>query len=294
MVYNVGMNTPENTTAQVTPSQAGSRLLSRFSDTDTLFVRPSTTQPPVDTKSYAIPLERFQQLEQEIRFAPANSGPYVELGQIYLGQQRWTDARRVLDAGVQFCPDCEALVLMREDLMLLLASQLVDAAKTNVAQNPSDATRYELEQAEISFANERIRVCRDRFTRHPEQKEILITWAIALRQLIRHEEAIALLNDAAKDPQLRARASLQLGMCYQTLDRPLEALAAFRKSAMYRSPAPEQKIKQRALELAMDLAEENGLIDSARFYAKQLVDCCDSSNRSTYEKKLKALEATEI
>lgn len=294
MVYNVGMNTPENTAAQVTPSQAGSRLLSRFSDTDTLFVRPTTTQVTVDPKSYAIPLERFQQLEQEIRFSPANSGPYVELGQIYLGQQRWTDARRVLDAGVQYCPDCEALILMREDLMLLLASQLVDAAKTNVAQNPSEVTKYELEQAEISCANERIRVCRDRFTRHPDQKEILITWAIALRQLVRHEEAIGLLNDAAKEPQLRARASLQLGMCYQTLDRPLEALAAFRRSAMYRSPAPEQKIKQRALELAMELAEENGLIDSARFYAKQLVECCDSSNRATYEKKLKALEATDL
>jgi tetratricopeptide (TPR) repeat protein len=184
--------------------------------------------------------------------------------------------------------------MMREELLLHQASQLLQQAKTTLAQNPSDETRYGLEQAEVNFANERIRVCRDRFGRHPDQKEILINWAIGLRQLARFDEAIELLLRAAGEPDLRARASLQLGMCYQTLNRPLEALAAFRKAALFRAPAPEPKVRLRALELALDLAEENGLIDSARFYVEQILVDCERAKQIEFKERLRKLESLDL
>ena len=287
-------NAPEsiNPVPNISPSQVGSKLLSRFADVDALFARPNLTAEP--SKRGLIPLERFQHLEQEIRNAPANSPPYLELGQIYINQERWSDAKRVLEAGVQLCPECEPLVILREELLLHQASELLHLAKTTLAQDPSEATKYGLEQAEINFANERIRVCRDRFGRHPKQKEILINWAIGLRQLARFEEAIELLTKAAAEPELRARASLQLGMCYQTLSRPLDALAAFRVASMFRAPPPEPKIRQRALELALELAEENSLIDSARFYAEQLLVGCDQAKRSQIKEKIRQLELLDL
>ena len=278
--------------SNVSPSQVGSKLLSRFADVDALFARPNSN--PVPSKRGSIPLVRFQYLEQEIRNCPANSDPYIELGQIYINQERWSDAKRVLESGVQLCPECEPLVVMREELLLHQASQLLHEAKTTLAQNPSDENRYGLEQAEVNYANERIRVCRDRFGRHPEHKEILINWAIGLRQLTRFEEAIELLVRAAEEPDLRARACLQLGMCYQTLSRPLDALAAFRKASLFRAPPPESKIRQRALELALDCAEENGLIDSARFYAEQLLIDCDRSKQTEFKERLRHLESLDL
>lgn len=284
------MTAPESTRppANVSPSQVGSKLLSRFVDIDALFSRPSNA--PTTSKQIPIPLERFQHLEQEIRNAPANSQPYIELGQIYLNQERWSDAKRVLENGVQLCPESEPLVLMREELLLHQASQLLQQAKTALAQELTDENKHALEQAEVNYANERIRVCRDRFARHPEQKEILINWAIGLRQLARFDEAIELLVKAADEPDLRARASLQLGMCYQTLNRPLDALSAFRKASLFRAPPPEPKIRQRALELALDLAEELALIDSARFYAEQLLIDCDRAKQAQIKEKLRQLE----
>ncbi len=276
----------------VSPSQVGSKLLSRFVDIDALFAKPNTASTA--SKATAIPLERFQHLEQEIRNSPANSQPYVELGQIYLNQERWNDAKRVLENGVQMCPECEPLVVMREELLLHQANQLLAQAKTTFAQDHSDENQYLLDQAEVNYANERIRICRDRFSRHPEQKELLINWAIGLRQLGRFEEAIELLSKAAAEPELRARASLQLGMCFQTLNRPLEALAALRKASLFRAPPPEPKIRQRALELAIDLAEESSLIDSARFYAEQLLKDCDRSKRETLKERLRRLESMEL
>lgn len=296
VMYNaVTMKTvPDSTNppSGVSPSQIGSKLLSRFVDIDALFARPNI--PQTASKQNPIPLERFQHLEQEIRNSPANSQPYIELGQIYLNQERWNDAKRVLESGVQLCPECEPLVLMREELLLQQANQSLQQAKKSLAQEPTEENKHGLELAEANYANERIRVCRDRFGRHPEQKEILINWAIGLRQVARFEEAVQLLVKAAAEPELRARASLQLGMCYQTLSRPLDALSAFRKASMFRAPPPEPKIRQRALELAMELAEELSLIDSARFYAEQMLIDCDRAKRSQIQETLRKLESLDL
>jgi tetratricopeptide (TPR) repeat protein len=267
LVYNEGIMNPIDPASS--PSQVGSKSLARFTDTDSLFVRPEPTGGVVKSGP-AIQLERFQQLEQEIRLSSAVAEPYVELAQIYLQRERWSDARRTLDAGIQNCPEHEPLVLLHEDLVLNQAAQFVEAAKTEHAQKRTAQSRFDLEQAEVNLVNLRIKVCKDRYQRHPDQKEILITWAIALRQAQRPEEATEILQEAAKELSLRSRASLQLGMCYQTLDRSLDALSAFRKASLFRSPEPDAKVAITALELAAKLAEEKGLIDSAIYYWEEL------------------------
>lgn len=287
------MNYPPEPTTSTPASDTSSipKLLQKFSDTDSLFSRPAIATTP--DRRGSIPLKRFQELEQDVRNNPATPEAYVELGQIYLGQERWSDAKRVLETGVLACPDHEPLLVLREDLLMQQANQLLETAKTAYAQEPNEQHKYALDQAEVNFANERIRVCKDRYQRHPDQLEILITWAIALRQLARIDDAIQLLNTASSNSDFRARASLQLGMCYQTLNKPLEALAAFRKAALYRDPPPEPKIKRRALELALDLAESTGLVDSSLYYAKHLLEVCEPTQRHAIELRIQGLETLE-
>ena len=110
------------------PSQIGNKSLARFTDTGSLFVRTEANEGAAKPAP-AIQLERFQQLEQEIRHSSAVAEPYVELAQIYLQRERWADARRTLDAGILNCPEHEPLVLLHEDLVLNQAAQLVEAAK---------------------------------------------------------------------------------------------------------------------------------------------------------------------
>jgi len=284
---------PKKSSAAPSPSEVGSKLLAKYSDTDSLLVRNAAISDP-QNKPKAIPLQRSQELEQAIRNAPANAEPYVELGQIYVDQERLTDARRVLDAGVQYCPEHEPLLVLHEDLSIHLATQALEQARKLNAQRPCDENRYGVEQAETDLANRRVRVCSDRYARHPEQKEILIAWAVALRQLGRQDEAVELLQEASKDPAIRARASLQLGMCLQSLERPLQALAAFRKAALYRSPPPEPLVRTRALEFAIAIAEENQLIDSARYYTEQLLEFCEPSQKDALRASLIRLQETEL
>ncbi|MFY7877399.1 MAG: hypothetical protein ACOVQM_18230, partial [Pirellula sp.] len=122
------------------PSQVGSKSLARFANTDSLFVRPDPNADVVKSGPM-IQLERFQQLEQEIRHSSAVPEPYVELAQIYLQRERWADARRALDAGIQNCPEYEPLVLLHEDLVLNQAAQFVEAAKTEHAQKHTAQSR---------------------------------------------------------------------------------------------------------------------------------------------------------
>ncbi len=278
------MNASEN----LSSSNIGNKLLSRYSDTDSLFAKP--TPVTASTRTTSIPLQRSQELEQSIKHSPAIVEPYIELAQIYVQQERWVDARRILEAGKQNCPENETVLLLHEDLMLTLSNQLLENAKKELAQRPCDDTRYAKEQAEISLVNERIRVCRERYHRNPDQKEILITWAIALRQQQKYDEAIALLNQATKDLNLRARASLQLGMCHQAMERPLDALSSFRRAALFRSPPPDPKVASVALELAASLAEEHGLIDSSIFYLEHLAKLTANDEKQAILDKIERLK----
>ncbi|MCU0712263.1 MAG: tetratricopeptide repeat protein [Pirellula sp.] len=278
------MNASEN----VSSSSIGNKLLSRYSDTDSLFAKPAPL--PAATRTTAIPLQRTQELEQSIKHSPAIVEPYIELSQIYLEQERWVDARRILEAGKQNCPENETVLLLHEDLMLILSAQLLENAKKELAQRPCDDTRHTREQAEINLVNERIRVCRERYHRNPNQKDILITWAIALRQQKKYDEAIALLTQAVKDLSLRARASLQMGMCHQALERPLDALSCFRRAALFRSPPPDPKVASVALELAAALSEENGLIDSSIFYLENLAKLLSKEEKQAILDKIERLK----
>jgi len=84
VVYNKDIMNPIDPAAS--PSQVGSKSLARFANTDSLFVRPDPNADVVKSGPM-IQLERFQQLEQEIRHSSAVPEPYVELAQIYLQRE---------------------------------------------------------------------------------------------------------------------------------------------------------------------------------------------------------------
>lgn len=259
---------------------ASESMLSRLLSVDELLIRPTTEQIEeaysADENSgrslQRISLERFQELEQCIRNSPADPAPYEELAQIYIQQNRWKDARRVLDQGVSHNPQYEPLLMLREETMLQGSRQELDTARRVHRQQRTVENEQYLTRCELDLANLRYAVCEARIARHPGQLELNIPCAIALRQLGRMEEAISKLRAAQSSPALRARASLQLGMCYQQTGRVLEALEAYRRASLFRAPPPPIEVRQRALQLAAELAEEHGLIHAARQYLQALLE----------------------
>lgn len=284
-----------------TSSEAGEKLLSKFLSVDELLIRPTADgvsdaaawEGDAPKKVARISLERFQELEQCIRNFPADSEPYEELAKIYIQQERWKDARRVLDLGVAHNPNHEPMLVLREEVMLQASAQELELAKKQARQNRSEESTQHRQRCEIDLANLRLSVCEARLARHPEQLELHIPCAIALRQLGRMSEAVERLKRAQKEPHLRARASLQLGMCLQQLDDVLGALAAYRKAALYRSPPPSTDLKRRALELAAEIAEQNHLVHAAIQYIKILLET-DPPHRDAWNARLEKLQALPL
>ena len=293
------MKSPTNEHAN--SGSASESMLSRLLSVDELLIRPTAEQaeeslfePPKSANSSPrISLERFQELEQCIRNSPADPAPYLELAQIYIQQERWKDARRVLDQGCNHNPEHEELLVLREETMLQGSHRELDAARRYLRQNRSVENEQHLSRCEIDLANLRYAVCESRLARHPNQKELNIPCAIALRQLGRMDEAIDRLKAAQAEPSLRARASLQLGMCYQQTGQVLEALSAYRRAALFRAPPPATDIRQRALQLAAELSEEHGMVHAAIQYLQALLETPNPDTISI-RKKLEILSVKPL
>jgi len=290
---------PENTNF-TSSTEAGQRILSRFLSVDELLIRPSADMSSdrlsIDGEEKKvvsrISLERFQELEQCIRNSPADAQPYEELANIYFQQERWRDARRVLDLGISHNPNHEPMLVLREEVLLLGSTNELENAKRKWRQSRTEEHDQYLQRCEVDLANLRLTVCEARLARHPDQTELLIPCAIALRQLGRMEEAIEKLQKAQQEPLLRSRASLQLGMCLQQVGRVTDALSSYRKAALYRSPQPPANIKKRALELAADLAEQQGMIHSAIQYLQYLLEA--NSNSEDIRGRIRKLQGIPL
>jgi tetratricopeptide (TPR) repeat protein len=273
------------------------RALARYQAVDGLLLRPKlgSIDAALDigagTAGPRIALLAHQELEQLLRNSPADPLPYLQLAKIYQSQHRWKDTLRVLDAGVQHNPDYEPLILLREDLVLQAAEQAVDDARDRNTRDPSKETQLALERCETNLANERVQFCQKRFKRHPDQRELLVIWAGALKDLSRAEEAIPLLEQAAQYPPLRARAFYDLGLCQQQLSRPIEALSGYRKAAFFRAPPPDPRLRVQALMQAFELSDRLGMVDAAIRYAELLV-LAQTPQAAQLAKRIEVLKQT--
>ena len=218
----------------------------------------------------AIRLERFQELEQIIRNNPVQSEPYVELARIYLHQERWVDAKRILDrAAEQFSSD-EDVLYLREESLLARSLHLLACAESEYRRVPNEVSEKEMQRAKLDLNSMREKVCRARLVRHPEHLELTIPLADALEGLDRSEEAIDYLRRAAQDAELRGQANLKLGEIFERMGRVVDALSAYRRSALFRAPAPPPAVRLAALTKAAELALQHRLIDSAARYVAML------------------------
>jgi tetratricopeptide (TPR) repeat protein len=250
--------------------------------------------PPVENKepqNPKIPIHRFQALEQIIKNNPASPQPYVELATFYIDGDQWRNAKRVLEQGVLHNAEDETIISLFEDVRLRLSRNAMDAAARKYQQLGGEVDRRELDQSELELAALQFEVSEARFLRHPHQYDLLVMSAIALRRLGRVDEAISRLEHAQHFPACRASASLHLGNCLESQSRVIEALAAYRCAALFRSPPPALDIKLRALDAAANLSEKSLLWDSAIRYLSMLVE---ESNEGREERIQKIAELKSL
>lgn len=240
----------------------------------------------------SVPLERFQTLEHVIRDTPLHVDPYLELARIYLQNSRWVDAKRVLDLAVERFPEDEEVNYLREEAQIARSLQLLSEARKEFEEEPTKLTKENLDRCNVELNVLRESVCRSRLKRHPDQVELNMPLATALENLGNREEAIACLQRAVAEPNLRGLAALQLGQTYERSGKVPQALSAYRRAALFRVPPPSDDVKLRALTAAANLATNSGMIDSARRYVEMLSEM--QPNNAAIQTRLEELRKSEL
>ncbi|MEM7475253.1 MAG: tetratricopeptide repeat protein [Planctomycetota bacterium] len=245
-----------------------------------------------DVGKRTIPLERFQTLERVIRDSPITVDPYLELARIYLHQNRYNDAKRILDLATEKFPEEEQANFLREEAQINRGLQLLEESQKEHDAEPTKLTLEALERSKVEVNVLREKICRARLVRHPEKLELNLPLASALENLGNPADAIQCLQHAIRRPQLRAKASLQLAQLLERAKRVPEALSAYRKAALYNVPPPPEDVKYTAIFSAANLAEQYGLVDSAIRYLELLSEM--QPNNQELAKRLEALRKAEL
>lgn len=223
-----------------------------------------------DTPS-PVPLERFQALEHIIRDSPIHVEPYLELARIYLQSSRWSDAKRVLESAVTRFPESEEANFLHEEAKINRSLQLLAVAREDHESEPTRLTLETLDRSNMELNVLREQVCRARLARNPDQLELNLPLATALENLGQVAEAVKCLVQAIKQPDLRAKAGIQLGQTYERLKQVPQALSAYRRAAFFRVPPPSPEEKTLALTALANLTHRCGMIDSSFRYTEMLL-----------------------
>ena len=144
-------------------------------------------------------------------------------------------------------------------------------AKDLHSRHPTPEAAADLERAQLEWALRRCDVVRQRIERDPEATDLNITLAEAMYEMGKYEDAIEILEPALDHPEESAKAYLMQGLCLQSTNQELAALAAFRAASLRRSVEAPSNIKLSALRHAADLSKKLGLTATCKRYLRGII-----------------------
>ncbi|QEG39504.1 Tetratricopeptide repeat protein [Roseimaritima ulvae] len=225
---------------------------------------------PAEAAPPAVNLQRQQELERYLQPRPADVDAYRELAEIYRQLDRPLDARRTLQKGLEIHPDEPKLLWQFEEACLAQSlHQLREVTALTKRLGTPEAQR-ELDRSRTDWACRRVDVCRARLKRDPQNMQLRVVLAEALRDMGLFEAAIEAAEVVAGHDALAPTAFLIRGQCYQALGESMKALPLFRAAALRRATPAPPRLRIVALRAAMELAEQQGLMLSLQRYERFL------------------------
>ena len=229
----------------------------------------SSSEPPSGPPP-KVRLERRQELEHHLKSSPTDLNAFMELGRIYRSENRPVDARRVFQQALQIFPEEKELLWEYEEAVLARSLQQLREVSELSARLDTIETERELKRSKNDWACRRMDVCRARLARDPSQHHLRVTLAEAMTDAGMFEGAIDELDPVLDNDDLSATAFLIRGRCLLAMGKDIEAMAAFRTSALRRAVVAPLKTRVIALRLLCETAERLGVTLTLANYRKHL------------------------
>jgi tetratricopeptide (TPR) repeat protein len=201
---------------------------------------------------------KTDELEEQLSANATDLLAYSELAELYAKADRWSDAEKTLNRGLEATGGDLRLREQLEDIQLrrakqnsLIADKQAAEQKTPEAQEQSKRMRAELNRHELD-------VFRKRVDRYPTNTHWKFELGLRLKLSGNFNEAIKMFQDARNDPKHRGIVLLDLGECFQQIKQYRLAKQHYAQ-AVEAMPEKEVENRKKALYragvLAMGLAE---------------------------------------
>jgi tetratricopeptide (TPR) repeat protein len=214
---------------------------------------------------------RAQELEAQIQENPGEILAYAELAETHAKAEKWGDAEKILNRGLEATGGDMRLREQLEDILIrrakqqsLIADKQASDQKTPEATAQAQKMRGELNRLELD-------VFRKRVERYPGNTNFKYELGLRLKLGGNFSEAIKMFQDARQDPKHRGHVMLDLGECFQQIKQYNLAIQHYKK-AIEDIPEKDAEQRKKALYRAGVLSEGLKDIDSAEKYYTQIAE----------------------
>jgi tetratricopeptide (TPR) repeat protein len=200
-----------------------------------------------------------KRLLRKISQHPEKLEPYVELSQMYINEERYGDAEKILAKAVE-----------QSDGNLDIREKWEDARLRNIRQKITkiEDPAEKKKQEKLLFAQE-LEVCKSRCERYPNNP--LFRYDLGYHYMIvrQYNDAIRELQMARNDPRKKGSCLLALGQCFQQIEQYPLAMDHY-EMAIEEIPDRDAKNKKKALYSAGKLSLWLGDLEKADKHLKVL------------------------
>lgn len=190
-----------------------------------------------------------QQLERKIAKEPSNISLYLELADLLVKEERFTDAEAVLKRALDASGRSLEVQEYLEDVELRHARHQVLIAEKRAKAESTDEAIELYNQMRNELNNKELEIYRNRSERYPGNLGHKFELGLRLQRAKNYQEAIRVLQEARGDPKRKGRVLFYLGVCFEAIKQPKLALNHYeealehlgereiddRKLAMYRA-----------------------------------------------------------
>jgi tetratricopeptide (TPR) repeat protein len=184
-----------------------------------------------------------KRLLRKISQHPDKMEPYLELSQLYINEERYGDAEKILAKAVEQSDGNVDIREKWEDAKLRNLRQ-----KITRIEDPAEKKKQE----KLFYAQE-LEVCKNRCERRPNDPLLRFDLGYHFMIVKQYNDAIRELQMARNDPRRKGSCLLALGQCFQYIEQYPLAMDHY-EMAIEEIPDRDAKNKKKALHLAGRLA----------------------------------------
>jgi tetratricopeptide (TPR) repeat protein len=200
-----------------------------------------------------------KKLLRKIEQSPSEMQAYVELSEIYIHDERYGDAAKILGKAFENSNGNVDIREKWEDAQMRYFRQKISRIK-----DPAERKKQE----KLLFAKE-LEVCKNRCERFPNNPIFRFDLGYHYMLVKQYNEAIRELQMAKNDPRKKGPCLLALGQCFQEIKQYPLAMDHYEK-AIEEIPDRDAKNKKKALYLAGRLALHINDLEKAEKHLKFL------------------------